>query len=773
MTMEAQEVYNVPITELVTALFNIEWSEDNQISLLTERGVHIFELQPNPLCPTPTPKFRRSFLWATDYLPTEIFSPIVETVLNNCEREDMYALLFEEALTPKFPERTEHVPRIIQVAWSPVKLVEPTKCLLATVSSAGAIDMAFKVGINWYSVSNLSQIWFEIIKEEMAFDVETCTPEEIQADTFKSNLRRLQGTSVTWSGLSKDSEGTFSYLATGYRSSELVVWRISKISELSINVTPTMIYRTKFKDHGRISKLIWMSLKPQRHLILVGFFDGRMLGVQLIEDNNQLTENFIKNYEEYPDRIPINFITTRTKTTRGNIIGIAKNIHFILIEINDEGEVEEKKHVQLPGFSISSILLLNDSEAMISTQDSGLHHIKLDSTPMEKTAITHDMKCVKTQYLGMARSPSGATFVNVTSPSTTYDHLCNREPSNLQFFTLKSPEFDPWCRLEKSQSNLHVYWDCLEMIRIRSAKATDGEDLFPKIPQELDHSLSTHQLRVIMWLTLITEVVKKKKFIKKIDNVVGEISEAQPLIFVHTISNHMIKLARKKVLSDNHRLSIHFLRLYLEVFLAGEEDESNQNSHAIRHAKEAMNATSKVDLIEAEPCNLCGEIVTELPWNTSSCPRGHQLPRCALTLLQITSLKYKSCPVCGRIFHPLLDEEYEEMKCLYCDVPVVFDTRVVGIYDEVEEKGKNLSVKPIWDIPIYKRFEGEGGEKEKGNEGREEGVEGGEGKAERAVGKRESSARKRKRKRMKSPTLDAVNDTNNGILTETGANVNL
>ncbi|XP_063978394.1 uncharacterized protein LOC135163121 isoform X2 [Diachasmimorpha longicaudata] len=687
----------------------------------------------------------------------------------------MYALLFEEALTPKFPERTEHVPRVIQVSWSPVRLVEPTKCLLAIVTSAGAIDIAFKVGINWYSVSNLSRIWFEIIKEEMEFDVGTCIPEEISANTFKSNLRRLQGTAVTWSGLFKDSEGTFAYLATGYRSSEVVVWRINKISELAMDVTPSVIFRTKLEGYGRILKIVWVTLTPRKHLILMGFVDGRMLGLQLTEDNNTLTETARQKYEEYPDRIPINFITTRTKTTGGKMIGFAKNIHFILMDINDQGEMVDKKYVQLPGFSISSILLLNDSEAILSTQESSLHHVKLDSTPMNRTPIAHDMKCVKTQYLGLAVSPSGTTFVNVTSPSTTYDHLCNREPSNLQFFTLKSPEFDPWCRLERSRSNLHIYWDCLEMIRIRSAKATSADELFPKIPQELDHSLSTHQLRVIMWLTLITEVVKKKKFIKKIDNIVGQISEAQPLIFVYTISTHMIKLAKKEVLSDNHRLSIHFLRLYLEVFLAGEEDDNSQSNNAIRQAQAAMNATSKMDLIEVEPCNLCGEIVTELPWNTSSCPKGHQLPRCALTLLQITSLKYKNCPVCGRIYHPLLDDEYEEINCIYCDVPVVFDTRVVGIYDDVEEKGKNLSVKPIWDIPIYKRFEGEGVEKEKSNEVI---LEGGEGKEDKSEGMAEEDVTKneeknRKRKRVTSPMINDVNDTSNRGLTNTGNGVSL
>jgi len=39
--METEELYSINISPLVTAPFATQWSADNQISLVTEKGVHV------------------------------------------------------------------------------------------------------------------------------------------------------------------------------------------------------------------------------------------------------------------------------------------------------------------------------------------------------------------------------------------------------------------------------------------------------------------------------------------------------------------------------------------------------------------------------------------------------------------------------------------------------------------------------------------------------------------------------------------------------------
>lgn len=40
--METEELPSVNVSPLVTDSFAVQWSPDNQISIITERGVHIF-----------------------------------------------------------------------------------------------------------------------------------------------------------------------------------------------------------------------------------------------------------------------------------------------------------------------------------------------------------------------------------------------------------------------------------------------------------------------------------------------------------------------------------------------------------------------------------------------------------------------------------------------------------------------------------------------------------------------------------------------------------
>ncbi|KAK0158112.1 hypothetical protein PV328_009157 [Microctonus aethiopoides] len=690
--METDEIYNISVHELVTANFSVDWSLDNQISLITPRGVHIFELQPNILCGNPTAKFKRSFIYASSHLPCQPFIPIIDSLINNFDRENLYLAMLEEALSPKLADKDHIIPRIIAVSWSPIKLVKPSKCLLATVTSAGAIDLALKLGNNWYSICNLSVLWWNVIKNEFDFNMNNIDVHSLNAEIFKYNLRRLQGTAVTWSELySDDFSIPFSYIVTTYRSCDLVIWKITRVSEFPTEVESTIIYRTRFESQTKITKLLWISVDKKRYLIVIGFFDGQIYCL-----NDKAEKKCISNIV---DNIPISDVKKFSHVNDEINVIIIKNSFHIVITLDCEGNLLKQKHIQLPGFSITGLLVIDENSTIVTTQNARMYYIKFnEECKLIFEHIKYGMKLSKYQFLGLARAPSGATFINVTSPDGLYDHLINREPSILQMFCFKREIWSPWNVLEKNYNcECNTHWDCLETIRIRASREADPENHLPNIPETLE-SFPIHKLRNIMWLTLITKVLKQKKLAKKIDNVVGEISEAQPLIFVHSASSHIIRLAKKKILTNDMRLCIHFLRLYLEVFLAGEDDDNNEDNFAMVKAKDALNATENLNLIETELCKLCNKVVTELPWNTASCPNGHRLPRCALTLLQISCLKYRSCPVCARIFHPSLDDEYEDVKCLYCNVSTEYDNRVIGVNDELEKKCHNLSLQPIWEM---------------------------------------------------------------------------
>lgn len=305
---------------------------------------------------------------------------------------------------------------------------------------------------------------------------------------------------------------------------------------------------------------------------------------------------------------------------------------------------------------------------------------------LKSISIKHKLPQTRVQYLGLACSPNRTMLVCVTSPNSTYDHLITREPSVLYILSLDGEEWEPINIIKNYKHiNSNFPWDCLELIRLKAAKVSDPMIILPKVPQNLE-SLKLYELRISMWLSLITEVLTKKKMIQRIENI-GEIAEAQPLIFIHCVCAYLDRLTNKTHLSNDQELSASLLRMCLEIYLAGEDTE--EETVTTQYAREALNKTSHFKL-KVESCNLCGQIISDLSWNTTKCPSGHKLPRCALTLLQITTVQYRSCPICGQLYHLCLDDEYEEVRCLFCNIPVLYDSRVVDVQNS-ELYARNLS----------------------------------------------------------------------------------
>ncbi|XP_024939470.1 uncharacterized protein LOC107266451 isoform X4 [Cephus cinctus] len=469
MTEPIKELFSVSIAPLVTKSFAVRWTQDNHISVITKKGVHVFELIPTPTQPWPVAKFYRTFVYPPENMPAMEFVSVVEGALWKMKKEEVYSLLMDEALTPCIPSISDSTPFITTTEWSPSGLMHPNGILL---------DM---------------------------------------------------------------------------------------------------------------------------------------------------------------------------------------------------------QHIQLGTFSISGLTVTGKDQAYITTQDGALISLYIQNTKITTKRINHSTSQAQLQqYLGLSCSPNKILFVNVTSPNSMYDHLVIREPSKVSLFTLEAKEFDPVSLLYENPSRtLKNHWDCLETIRLTAAKSENFSKVFPKVPTNLE-SLPLYELRIAMWISTMLDICKKKDLLKR-SQIVVEISEAQPLVFIHCAIDILERLKKKTSLSKDNKICIRLLRSYLEVYLAGEEDDEDTNLTQL--VKETLKDTAHMSTPENELCTLCGEVISDLSWNVTRCPSGHQIPRCARSLLQISSVQYRSCPFCGLLLHPWLDEEYEEPLCPYCQVPALYDGRVLSVSD--------------------------------------------------------------------------------------------
>ena len=295
------------------------------------------------------------------------------------------------------------------------------------------------------------------------------------------------------------------------------------------------------------------------------------------------------------------------------------------------------------------------------------------------------------QYLGLASSTNKILFAFITSPSVMYDHLINREPSCVYFCTFHNvPPLDPLNILyfNKEQSLLR-HWDCLNLIKVNALKYNNLQQMLPRVSVDLE-SLSLYKLRIAFWILTINENTKKRNPKENL-RAPEEIQQYKFYIFLLTALDYLSYLSKKESLSEIQKLSMRLLTNHLEVWLAGEDDEEEAETPLLKYVRKVLQATSKFDLTEQEKCSLCGQIITE-PW-ASSCPIGHKLPRCAITCLQVTQMRFRTCLICQEIFHPCLDAEMSEVKCLYCDLPAVHKYQLPD--SEVQASKKNLSKRPV------------------------------------------------------------------------------
>ncbi|XP_024939468.1 uncharacterized protein LOC107266451 isoform X2 [Cephus cinctus] len=612
-------------------------------------------------------------------MPAMEFVSVVEGALWKMKKEEVYSLLMDEALTPCIPSISDSTPFITTTEWSPSGLMHPSKCLLGIVTSVGAAVVLFNISTSWYQLIDVSSLWYTQIQETFPSYFTNSSDIKISHSVLTKNLRRLQATCITWSKLFTSNNSCYAYFSTAYRSSDLAVWKVFKVSHQALDATPTLVYTMQTNVDSKINLMTFNTLKNNKHLLIIGYINGLIHGVLLNETEGTLKMQSCQKYYNCADRISVNCIELLHQDQYVSNILITKGSILIFLKLNSDGILLDMQHIQLGTFSISGLTVTGKDQAYITTQDGALISLYIQNTKITTKRINHSTSQAQLQqYLGLSCSPNKILFVNVTSPNSMYDHLVIREPSKVSLFTLEAKEFDPVSLLYENPSRtLKNHWDCLETIRLTAAKSENFSKVFPKVPTNLE-SLPLYELRIAMWISTMLDICKKKDLLKR-SQIVVEISEAQPLVFIHCAIDILERLKKKTSLSKDNKICIRLLRSYLEVYLAGEEDDEDTNLTQL--VKETLKDTAHMSTPENELCTLCGEVISDLSWNVTRCPSGHQIPRCARSLLQISSVQYRSCPFCGLLLHPWLDEEYEEPLCPYCQVPALYDGRVLSVSD--------------------------------------------------------------------------------------------
>lgn len=298
-----------------------------------------------------TVKFARSFVYSSDTLPAHVFADQIDPFIWNADREEAYSLLMEEAITPKLNSVNEAIPRIAKVAWSPKNLISPNQCVLAILTVAGAVELLHKVSNEWYSICDISSLHLTIVQDEIKSKLDKCKKSN-KCAVITESMRQLQGCSITWSELFKVKKHFFTYFSVAYRNGDILVWKISRISNFSESLQPVLVGKINLGTAVKINVLCWITIDTKEHLLVVGCFDGQICGIKLVCNTNDLEMTVIEKYIT-PDCISVNYIHVLSQDKSNVRIVVAKGAFLLLLRINSTGVLQSMQHLQVEGYNIT------------------------------------------------------------------------------------------------------------------------------------------------------------------------------------------------------------------------------------------------------------------------------------------------------------------------------------------------------------------------------------------------------------------------------------
>lgn len=304
------------------------------------------------MSPNPAFKFARSFIYTSDTFPA--CTDETNSSEWNSRRRDIYSLLVNDVVTPKLDGASDKLLRT-KAVWSPKNLISPSQCVLAILNSAGAIELLHKVSNNWYSVCDVSSLRLKLLRNDIATNLKKRNfykKLKDQSGRVTEGIRKLQACSMTWSKLFETGETSFAYFSIAYCNGDILIWKVPKISNFIKSLELAFLGTIDLNDLLIANVLCWITIDVNQHLIVIGYFDGRIRGVKLTDRDNNLQIASVENYVD-SDHIAVNYLHVIPRDKSDIKILAAKDSLLLLLCINSAGELKSVRHLCMRGFAIT------------------------------------------------------------------------------------------------------------------------------------------------------------------------------------------------------------------------------------------------------------------------------------------------------------------------------------------------------------------------------------------------------------------------------------
>ena len=647
----------------------IDWSEDDQLAVVTQKGVLVYDIIANAsnvadsdIC------FKQELVPAM----AEV-NPYLEDVnidrdrlLDELSPADQFKIT---TLTHRYPS-TEHgkpVSRVYEYAsWTPKGAVLHGDCALVTLTEDHWLRVMVRdwtVNSEWETLVDVSEKFHSHLKSKKWRDCVSPDVTGPRKPLFKAvgDLKArmyMQGiTYYVWSNVLADGELNRSLLVTALRNGKLAVWECVAEREKEPRLELSSFVQTGFEERDEITYLNWYKVCEEDFLLFVGSCDGRVQTFSVrwaaVEDDEPIFSDLGFALWEFPDRSRVSLVTVlRDRYLESSVLrlAVAKDSYLIVADL----EVDlEKKTIAVPRKSPMPV----GSSRIVDIQPliDGTRLVVTEKGPPKRLIVNDDITCKLEPYesrdetpmdtknykcCGARRSNGGSLFVFLQNVSAYHDHLILRTPGKLIFQTPYTFEnlIEGLVGDKELAREVEFHRDTQELFRVSALKEDSDSGFEAKLDRVVTHIDTIKDLKLKVWIAQFCAQVVENSEQKRFLLQTADVTSVSVLIL------HALNLIRNGGHPQLNPSLAHFIREHTE-----DED--------------ILREISKVDPFDWR-CLLCAGAFGDARYDSVECENGHTWPRCVLSLQPCQSPVLYTCEKCDSIAVPDLDLPY---VCTLCD----------------------------------------------------------------------------------------------------------
>ncbi|XP_046678745.1 uncharacterized protein LOC124366330 isoform X2 [Homalodisca vitripennis] len=652
------ELQTYSLTHMANMPFSSASSGDNSFSFITEKGVDILEMAPDPKSVSPSLSCRRYVIRPCGDLPTSDLGIAPKDILPHLDREQAYSLISDITLSPCLTRTLSPVPVPRLSQWSPLGILPNHRCVLAVLTDMGSLCLYMLVDNEYQQKANISDLWLGECRATWAPPLRDYTH---RLTELRNRAEMVKITGMCWL---EDTRGGAGWLAAASKSGLVSLWQVRTCASNPLDIDVFLV--TQFNSELKIvNALHWISLSSGNSFLTAASWDGRLRCFTLSPapapgaSSTALAPAVLTIHQLWPeeDKIAVSYLTS-WPWQDGILMLAIKGPFVIAFYMDRDGEQRCYAAYRSCDTSINGMSQLSGDEVLLVTRSSRFTRLAISLGSDGKLMLASDKV---ESYINI--SHMGCYGLNTTrnrvicfillSVNQSYDHLRLREPTQVVVCSL-SGLLEPQTVLQEPHRPISQLWDCLELLRVQMLQKTVVSEV-TYTRSSLDNMTIDQLTSTLWWLTFATAAEDDEQ---KHSSLLQLRSEVEMLV----TSCHFFKRIALLMGSSPDSFSDFQLQSLgiLSRWLTKLQDLPEEFSTTLITGKTLLQQlkTLKNVVPSTEICSICSNEVSELrELFYSECSEGHRVPRCSLSLVQCCQLPYFICAQCGALAHPVAVEE--------------------------------------------------------------------------------------------------------------------